>query len=404
MTRSELEPNSRPWAYHLVLLILSLSAISITSSLTWPILSELLANRGYSDTAISINASVQFAGMIIVALMATRLIPRLGFVLSLAASFAVIAVSLFLLDVTRDYYAWLPVRFFLGAGVSLMFTAGDTWINQILDDRVRGRWLGVYTTIGMAGWAIGPMIGAAFDPETSWPFMFGIVAVVIASILFIPTHRIAFRFPETERKGTGPWTLVLVFLAAPTVLLSSAMFGILEGGIQTFAHLYTMDILGKEYRTIGYAVIWVSSLGAVFYQYPVGWLADKVDRGWLLVGCVLVLLATTILLHFAIEGGTHAWWTLPGLCLWALVSLWGGSMGAIFTVGITLLGQRFTSVDLVAANAVFSVLFGVGGMIGPILVGFSMDGIGPAGFIVSISAAIFLYVTFATFRQIQRAS
>ena len=39
----------------------------------------------------------------------------------------------------------------------------------------------------------------------------------------------------------------------------------------------------------GYAVIWVGSVVAIFFQYPVGWLADKVDRGWLLVGCVAIM-------------------------------------------------------------------------------------------------------------------
>ena len=89
--------------------------------------------------------------------------------------------------------------------------------------------------------------------------------------------------------------------------------------------------------------------------------------------------------------------------LWATVSLWGGAMGAIFTVGITLLGERFKSVDLVAANAVFSLLFGVGGMVGPVIVGTSMTGMGPDGFIWSMLAAVLAYGVFAAWRQATRA-
>ena len=77
-------------------------------------------------------------------------------------------------------------------------------------------------------------------------------------------------------------------------------------------------------------------------------------------------------------------------------------MGGIFTVGITLLGQRFRDVELVSANAVFSVLFGVGGLLGPFLTGAAMTAIGPAGFPLSLLGAVALYAVFAIYRQLAR--
>ena len=77
-------------------------------------------------------------------------------------------------------------------------------------------------------------------------------------------------------------------------------------------------------------------------------------------------------------------------------------MGGIFTVGITLLGQRFRDVELVSANAVFSVLFGVGGLLGPFLTGAAMTTIGPAGFPLSLLGAVALYAVFAIYRQLAR--
>jgi MFS family permease len=77
-------------------------------------------------------------------------------------------------------------------------------------------------------------------------------------------------------------------------------------------------------------------------------------------------------------------------------------MGGIFTVGITLLGERFRDVELVSANAVFSVLFGVGGLLGPFLTGTAMSAIGPAGFPLSLLAAVVVYAVFALYRQFTR--
>jgi len=172
--------------------------------------------------------------------------------------------------------------------------------------------------------------------------------------------------------------------------------------MQSFAHLYTMDVLGAQFRQTGYAVIWVGAVAAIFFQYPIGWLADKFNRHWLLILCVLILMLCILLFPLLITSGREAWWQPQTLALWTVVSIWGGAMGGIFTVGITLLGQRFRGVELVSANAVFSVLFGIGGLLGPFLAGTAMTAIGPAGFPLSLLGAVVLYALFAIYRQLAR--
>ena len=71
--------------------------------------------------------------------------------------------------------------------------------------------------------------------------------------------------------------------------------------------------------------------------------------------------------------------------------------------GITLLGERFRDIELVSANAVFSVLFGIGGLLGPFMAGTAMSAIGPAGFPLSLLAAVVVYAVFALYRQLARA-
>ena len=385
----------------MIALVAALAVVSVTSSLTWPILSEALRNEGYSEAMIGINAAAQFAGIIVVALATPRIIPALGFFKTIMFGLVVVAVMLIALPMFRSFETWLVIRFLLGMGNSLLFTTGDTWMNQIVNDRVRGRWMGIYVTVGMAGWAVGPLLGANLDPDTYWPFIWGLLAVVVATGFLLPTQKLDVRLNSPEN-GVAP-SLATVFFSAPTVLLSAAMFGVVEGAMQSFAHLYTMDVLGAQFRQTGYAVIWVGAVAAVFFQYPIGWLADKFNRSWLLIVCVLALMVSIILFPLLVEGGRDAWWQPRALALWAVVSVWGGSMGGIFTVGITLLGERFRDIELVSANAVFSVLFGVGGMLGPFLAGTAMSAIGPAGFPLSLLAAVVIYALFALYRQFTRA-
>ena len=260
--------------------------------------------------------------------------------------------------------------------------------------------MGIYVTVGLAGWALGPLLGAYLDPDTYWPFVCGLLAIVVAAVFLLPTRKLDVKL-SLSAQGVA-MGLATVFIAAPTVLLSSAMFGVVEGAMQSFAHLYTMDILGAQFRQTGYAVIWVGAIAAVFFQYPIGWLADKVNRRWLLIACVLTMMVSIFLFPLLIEGGRGPWWEPRALGLWTVVSVWGGSMGGIFTVGITLLGQRFSDVELVSANAMFSVLFGVGGLLGPFLAGTAMTAMGPAGFPSSLLAVVTFYAVFALYRQFIR--
>ncbi len=384
----------------MIALVAAMAVVSITSSLNWPILSEALRNQGYSESMIGINAAAQFAGIILVALAAPRVIPALGFFKAIVLGLIVLAITLIALPTFRSFETWLVIRFLLGMGNSLLFTTGDTWMNLIVNDRVRGRWMGIYVTVGMAGWAVGPVLGAYLDPDTYWPFVWGLLAIVVAAGLLLPTRRLDVRLRVSEQ-GVA-LGLVAVFLAAPTVLLASAMFGVVEGAMQSFAHLYTMDVLGVQFRQTGYAVIWVGAVAAIFFQYPIGWLADAVNRNWLLIACVLAMMISIFLFPLLVEGGRDAWWEPQSLALWTVVSIWGGSMGGIFTVGITLLGERFRDVELVSANAVFSVLFGVGGLLGPFLAGTAMSAIGPAGFPLSLLVAVVAYALFALYRQFTR--
>ena len=395
---SELTPQQRIRC--MIALVAALAVVSITSSLNWPILSEALRNQGYSESMIGINAAAQFAGIIVVALAAPRIIPALGFFKAIALGMIVLAVTIIALPAFRSFETWLVIRFLLGMGNSLLFTTGDTWINLIVNDRVRGRWMGIYVTVGMAGWAVGPLLGAYLDPDTYWPFVWGLLAILVAAGLLLPTRKLDVRLSVPKHGVT--LGLAAVFFAAPTVLLASAMFGVVEGAMQSFAHLYTMDVLGAQFRQTGYAVIWVGAVAAIFFQYPIGWLADKVNRNWLLIACVVTLMLSISLFPLLVEGGRVAWWQPEALALWAVVSIWGGAMGGIFTVGITLLGERFRDVELVSANAVFSMLFGVGGLLGPFLAGTAMSEIGPAGFPLSLLGAVTAYALFALYRQFTR--
>ena len=75
-----------------------------------------------------------------------------------------------------------------------------------------------------------------------------------------------------------------------------------------------------------------------------------------------------------------------------LLLVWGGIAGTLYTVGLAMLGDRTPANDLAGANAAFVVLYNVGLMLGPPVIGGGLDLVPPHGFALALLA---LFLAFA---------
>ena len=109
------------------------------------------------------------------------------------------------------------------------------------------------------------------------------------------------------------------------------------------------------------ALIMVSTVvvGDAVLQVPVGALADRISRTALFKFCGLMLLLSSLALPFA----------LHTVLVWPVLVLFGASAGALYTLSIILVGQRYRDDELVRANAHIAMLWGLGCLLGPMLTG-----------------------------------
>lgn len=70
--------------------------------------------------------------------------------------------------------------------------------------------------------------------------------------------------------------------------------------------------------------------------------------------------------------------------IWPLIFVWGAVSYGIYTMSIIELGERFTGSTLVAGNAAFSLMWGVGGIAVPPLAGSAMDILGAGGLPITL--------------------
>jgi hypothetical protein len=86
-------------------------------------------------------------------------------------------------------------------------------------------------------------------------------------------------------------------------------------------------------------------------------------------GCVAIAVAGCILLPVVIETPL----------VWPFIFVWGAVSYGIYTMSIIELGERFSGQKLVAGNAAFAMMWGVGGIAVPPMAGAAMDLLGAPG-------------------------
>jgi MFS family permease len=141
--------------------------------------------------------------------------------------------------------------------------------------------------------------------------------------------------------------------------------GFLEGGMITFLSLY---LLGLGYHESAVSGLMAGLfLGVVLAQLPVAWVADRFGRLRVLLLCHGVVLAGLVWLPWLVEPlGVGIWLFLLGACC-----------GALYPLGLAVLGERVAAAGLARANAWYLACNCAGSLSGPVLLGQAIDAFGP---------------------------
>nr|WP_253937709.1 MFS transporter [Dickeya dadantii] len=139
-------------------------------------------------------------------------------------------------------------------------------------------------------------------------------------------------------------------------------------------------------------LVTVLFIGDALLQVPLGWVSDK-------LGTVRVHLACGGLFVLMLAGLPFSYGTG---WVWANVFLLGAVAGSIYTLALVRAGKQFSVVNLVAINALFGVLWGVGSFSGPLVSGSLMQWYGRDGLIAVLGLLGLLFLAANTLSATQR--
>jgi MFS family permease len=339
------------------------AAIGLQAGVALPLVPLALERQGTDKLTIGIVAACWAIGMLAFGTRIPHLASRFGAVPVIIVS--VVAGSLINVayTVTSGPIAWGLLTLMHGVVGGVPWVVSEIWMNVVVEEKRRGRVMGIYATMVAVGMALGPLVLQVVGVYGPAPFLTAAGLALLVALPLLPHWHTAPRIHFSKDSG-----FVQVVGLAPLAMLAAFACGLGEQVAFSFLPVYAVGA-GVSAQT---GALWLSVfvMGNVVLQWPIGWMADHYDRRAVVAGCSLVSAVLVALLPMMPA-------TSPAV--FVNVLLWGGISFAIYPVGLALLGQRFGGGDMARANTAFSMIYILGGLLGRPAAGAAMDAFGDPG-------------------------
>lgn len=375
-----------PWAA-LAGITAALAMFGAAQGLSYPLFTILMQRQGLSPALIGLSAAMMPLGLILSASLVPAAVRLFG-ARGLAVGCALAAALCFLLvGWLQNWVAWFLVRFVIGFVINPLYILGEVWALALAPEAKRGRVMGVFNAVMGLGYAAGPLSMAVVGTHGWPPFLVGIGGFVgCAAVLGLVSRRLAGFEDDGQPTGGLVWFAIL----APALL---AAVGVAAATQQ--ARYALLPVFGAAYglaEAASAALITGLALGNILLQVPLGLAAERFGGRAMVIACATVNGLCALLLPLAIQS----------TAIWPLLVLMGGVGYGVYTMALVELGTRFRGRALVAGNAAFALMWGVGGIVGPPGAGVAMEAVGAIGLPLVIAVLCAGLVIFALWREMRR--
>lgn len=330
-------------------------------------------SEGFRSAVIGLMMAAYYIGYSLAPLVGRSIIARAGHARTIAvaalAAAAVIAVQPYLVSAT----VWSGLRAISGFALSLTYVAYESWINDRVPNRQRGRVFSFYVFVQMVGMTGAQYLLALGSAGTAAPFL-------LAAVLFVAAALPASFSRHAAPSGAPPEPLGIVplFATSPLGAGATVLAGLSWAIMVTFGPVYARRI-GFDLPGVGLFMGVAMAAGGAL-QIPLGWLSDLAGRRRVIALMFGVALAASVFGLWAVGRGETMNLIAFGIA--------GGFGFPIYAVSVAHVNDRLATETRVAAAAGLVLLFGIGSFFGPLLCGPLLAAMGPGGFYVLLAATM----------------
>ncbi len=375
---------SSAWA-----LLLGMGLLMIGNGMQGTLLGIRGAIENFSTFEMSIVMSCYFVGFLGGSRMAPGMIRRVGHVRVFAALASLISAVMIIYPTFPNLVVWSIGRVLIGFCFSAVYVTAESWLNNAADNSNRGQALSLYMIVQTLGIVISQALLLTADPSG---FVLFVIPSVLVSIAVTPI--LLSITPTPAFDTTKPMSLRELVNFSPLGAVGMAIVG----GI--FAAQFGMSsVYGAEAGlSVAQISIFVSSffIGAIFLQYPIGWMSDRMDRRKLVIALCFVGVLASIL--GMVLGHNFKF-------LLASAFLLGGMLNPLYSLLIAHTNDFLEHEDMAAASSGLIFINGLGAVMGPVVVGLMMGtDMGPPAFYLYTAILFAILLVYAAYRSTVRAA
>lgn len=332
----------------------------------------------YGGDVVGLVVMAEGAGFLVGCLGAVKLIRSVGEVRAYAAFAAASAVLVLSLGAGPTVVAFMAIQAvagFANAGQSVVI---ESWLNALVPNARRGFILTLYVLVLGLFYGLGQLLARDIDPAGDGMLM---ITAALYALALVPVT--AVQVSEPRLHAPVGLHLLKAFKVSPTGTLACLLAGLVSATFSSIGPLYDVKLgFGQSAIVLLMAAL---QLGALFLQFPIGFLSDKLDRRVMLIVMAAVQVAVCGL-FFAVDSGT------PFAALFVLFSLFGGLAETFYPLGVAHANDRAKPDEFVVVSSNLLLMWALGSAVGPPIAAFAMERFGADAF---FAYAILLTVGFA---------
>ncbi|MFC3339414.1 MFS transporter [Paracandidimonas soli] len=321
-----------------------------------------LTSLSVSEIWVGALMAVYYLGLVLGARTGHKLIIKVGHIRAYAASAAVVTVTVLLQVLISELWVWLLFRFVAGMAMVTMLMVLESWLNEQTENHQRGKVFAFYMVFSGLGTVLGQLTLPLFGQMEYEPLVFVGICSALCLIPIALTGRLhpALQVP-------APLNVRYYLNRVPVSLTVLFIAGMITGAFYGLAPVF---IVRQEVSSEQVALFLASAVAAgLVSQWPMGWLADRVNRADMIRinAVILTLLAIPL----------WGWWSAPFWALIALACMLGVLQFTLYPLGAAFANDNVDPDRRVGLSAILLMVYGLGACIGPLLAGMLMQQFNP---------------------------
>jgi MFS family permease len=368
-------------------LFLSVVLLQLSSGGVGPLDALSGLSLGFTTAQIGILGSAHFLGFFIGCWWAPRLMGSVGHSRAFAAFTATGAIGLLAHMLIVDPTAWAVMRVASGLCVAGCYTVVEAWLQAKVTNETRGRTMGAYRVFDMTGALAAQLIIGVLEPASY--VSYNLLAIVCCAAL-LPLTLTQVRQPEIP--NAPRLRPMLALKTSPLAALAVVVAALSSSAFRMMGPVYGQEI-GLNSAQIGQFLA-AFVLGGAVAQLPVGWLADKYDRRWVMTGLSLAAIGSSAIVVAAQSAGTG--WVMAATVLLGMTTF------PIYSVAAAHAHDWIDGSQRVELSAALMFAFALGAIAAPLTASWLIESYGPSALFTMIAVAHVGLVLFSLVRMLAR--